>query len=73
MKPFPPVVVTRLKMAAAKPKESRQRAIDESVKWAKKYFPEYFIPVGVQDLPPIVMPTLTNYMKQLKSLTVKEH
>lgn len=72
MKPFPAVVVTKFKMAAAQPKERRLRAIDESVKWAKKYFPEYFRPATVADLPAIGMPTLTNYIKQLKSLTFKE-
>lgn len=73
MKPLPPVVMTKLKMAADQPKERRLKAIDASIKWAKKYFPEYFVSVEPKDLPAIGMPTLTNYMKLLKTLNIKDY
>lgn len=72
MKPLPPAVRTVLKTAAEQPKERRVHAINRSVAWAKKYFPEYFQNVRVEDLPPIKMPTLTKYLETLKNTQFKE-
>lgn len=72
MKPLPAVVITKFRSAAAQPKNRRLKAIDASVRWAKEHFPEYFLPVRPKDLPPIGMPTLTNYMKQLTTSNFKE-
>lgn len=71
MKPLPTAVSTVLKSAARQPPERRAKAIDESVKWAKHKFPEYFKEdVALEDLQDIGMPTLTNYLKFIKTLKI---
>lgn len=73
MKPLPAVVVTKLKTAAAQPQNRRLKAIDESVKWARQHFPEFFMEAMAEEMPVQKTPTLEKWLSSLQNqLRLKE-